>query len=118
MGLVWLIIQRLHNPKKHKGLVFGIKDAEPWQECYLTIKNIKLGSKLNEKYVSFNNFKSFGLKIQRFSSKSITLVYDANSVGKSSLVHFSLLLEYIKGKGDIDLVNLWPNIVDHYKNTL
>lgn len=47
--------------------------------------------------IGFNNFKAFGPKMQYFSKKPITLIYGPNSVGKSSLLHAQLYLEYIKG---------------------
>ncbi len=53
--------------------------------------------------VGFNNFKSFGERTQTFSQKPITLVYGANSVGKSSVLHFSLLIEYLKETGKLSL---------------
>jgi|GEM_PF-1317737 len=46
--------------------------------------------------IRFNNFKSFGSTVQTFSKKPITLIYGPNSVGKSSLLHSQLLLEYYK----------------------
>lgn len=54
--------------------------------------------------IGFNNFKSFGEKIQTFSQKPITLVYGPNSVGKSSLLHFMLYIEYLKSMGQVDLM--------------
>jgi len=53
--------------------------------------------------IGFNNFKSFGEKIQTFSQKPITLIYGPNSVGKSSLLHFLLYAEYIKKSGELNL---------------
>ncbi|QEP41874.1 ATP-binding protein [Ectothiorhodospiraceae bacterium BW-2] len=50
--------------------------------------------------ISFNNFKSFGEKMQTFSKKPITLVYGPNSMGKSSLLHFLLYIEYIRRGGE------------------
>jgi predicted ATPase len=58
--------------------------------------------KKNDK-IGFNNFKSFGERLQTFSRKPITLVYGPNSVGKSSLLHFMLYAEYIKNTGQVDL---------------
>lgn len=43
----------------------------------------------------FANFKAFGPKIQRFNTKPITLVYGPNSVGKSSLLHANLYIQYL-----------------------
>lgn len=53
--------------------------------------------------IGFNNFKSFGDKLQIFSHKPITLIYGPNSIGKSSLLHFLLYVEYIKKAGDLNL---------------
>ena len=53
--------------------------------------------------VGFNNFKSFGERTQTFSKKPITLIYGANSVGKSSVLHFLLLMEHIKKTKSLDL---------------
>jgi len=53
--------------------------------------------------IGFNNFKSFGEKIQTFPQKPLTLVYGPNSVGKSSLLHFMLFTEYFKKTGDVNL---------------
>ena len=38
--------------------------------------------------VGFNNFKTFGEKLQKFSDKPITLVYGPNSSGKSSFLYY------------------------------
>lgn len=46
--------------------------------------------------IGFNNFKAFGTTMQTFSKKPITLVYGPNSVGKSSLLHSQVYLEYSK----------------------
>ena len=65
--------------------------------------------KLNEKFnflkqslplpkveeISFNNFKSFGEKLQKVKIKPITLIYAPNSVGKSSFLHSIILLHYV-----------------------
>jgi len=48
----------------------------------------------NNNKISFNNFKAFGDRMQSFSKKPITLIYGANSVGKSSLLHSMLFFEY------------------------
>ncbi len=53
--------------------------------------------------ISFKNFKAFGQKEQSFSNKPITLVYGANSVGKSSLLHAMLYKENLLSNGEIDL---------------
>lgn len=53
--------------------------------------------------IGFANFKSFGDKVQTFSDKPITLIYGANSVGKSSIMHSLLLMEYFKKTGSFDL---------------
>jgi predicted ATPase len=53
--------------------------------------------------IGFNNFKSFGEKVQTFSQKPITLIYGPNSIGKSSILHFLLYMEYLKESGNIDL---------------
>lgn len=37
--------------------------------------------------ISVKNFKAFGENEQTFSDKKITLIYGANSIGKSSLIH-------------------------------
>ena len=58
--------------------------------------------------ISFNNFKAFGEKMQTFSKKPITLIYGPNSVGKSSLLHAMLYLEYCQNvmhDGNIDTTN-------------
>jgi len=53
--------------------------------------------------IGFNNFKSFGERVQTFSQKPLTLIYGPNSIGKSSLLHFMLYAEYIKNTGNVDL---------------
>jgi predicted ATPase len=50
--------------------------------------------------IGFNNFKSFGEKIQTFSDKPLTLVYGPNSVGKSSFLHSQLYREYLKSSAN------------------
>lgn len=52
--------------------------------------------------IGFNNFKSFGDKLQTFSHKPLTLVFGPNSIGKSSVLHFLLYIEYIKKSGELD----------------
>lgn len=52
-----------------------------------------MNNKINR--MGFANFKSFGPNMQTFSRKPITLVYGANSVGKSSVLHAFLYLKYI-----------------------
>jgi len=54
--------------------------------------------------IGFNNFKSFGEKVQTFSQKPLTLIYGPNSIGKSSLLHFMLYAEYIKYTGNVNLL--------------
>ena len=51
----------------------------------------------------FNNFKSFGERVQMFSDKPITLIYGANSIGKSSFLHGQILREYLCETGNINL---------------
>ena len=46
------------------------------------------------KEISFNNFKSFGEKLQTIQIKPITLIYAPNSIGKSSFQHAIVLLHY------------------------
>ncbi|MDQ1341002.1 MAG: hypothetical protein QG567_2160, partial [Campylobacterota bacterium] len=46
--------------------------------------------------IGFNNFKAFGSQMQYFSQKPITLIYGPNSVGKSSLLHSQLYLDYLR----------------------
>lgn len=53
--------------------------------------------------IGFNNFKSFGEKVQTFSHKPLTIIYGPNSIGKSSVLHFLLYMEYIKESGELDL---------------
>lgn len=48
------------------------------------------------KKIGFNNFKAFGPKMQFFSKKPITLIYGPNSIGKSSLLHSQIYLDYYK----------------------
>ena len=55
---------------------------------------------MKKQTISFNNFKSFGEKMQTFSRKPLTLVYGPNSVGKSSLLHLLVLIEYYKNTGN------------------
>lgn len=50
--------------------------------------------KIMQDKIGFNNFKAFGSKMQYFSNKPITLVYGANSAGKSSLLHAQLYLKH------------------------
>jgi len=50
----------------------------------------------------FNNFKSFGEREQMFSDKPMTLIYGANSIGKSSFLHAQILREYLSETGDIN----------------
>ena len=54
--------------------------------------------------IGFNNFKSFGPNMQYFSDKPITLVYGANSVGKSSLLHAQLYLKHNLLYNGLDLM--------------
>ncbi len=54
---------------------------------------------MNANKIGFNNFKAFGEKMQTFSKKPITLVYGPNSIGKSSLLHSQLYLEYLRNIG-------------------
>lgn len=57
--------------------------------------------------IGFKNFKAYGDTIQTFSNKPITLVYGANSIGKSSFLHAMLYAHHIlKNKNDIDLYNV------------
>ena len=49
--------------------------------------------------VGFNNFKAFGPQMQYFSKKPITLIYGPNSIGKSSLLHSQIYLDYYKQFG-------------------
>jgi hypothetical protein len=49
------------------------------------------------------NFKAFGERIQRFEKKPITLIYGANSIGKSSLLHASLYFRHLQKVGETDL---------------
>ena len=49
------------------------------------------------------NFKAFGDRLQKFEKKPITLIYGANSIGKSSLMHALLYLQYIREVGDVDM---------------
>jgi len=58
-------------------------------------------SQLNDR-ISFANFKSFGPKLQSFSKKPITLVYGANSIGKSSALHAFLYLKAISRYKGLD----------------
>jgi len=53
--------------------------------------------------VGFSNFKAFGNKLQRFSKKPITLVYGANSIGKSSFLHRELYTQYILKHNSFDV---------------
>ncbi len=53
--------------------------------------------------IGFNNFKAFGEKMQSFSKKPITLVYGANSVGKSALLHRELYLQYVLDTKELDV---------------
>lgn len=46
--------------------------------------------------IGFNNFKAFGPKMQYFTKKPITLIYGPNSVGKSSLLHSQIYLDYLR----------------------
>ncbi len=59
--------------------------------------------KLVKDKIGFNNFKSFGERVQTFSKMPITLIYGANSMGKSSCLQFLLYMEYVKKTGDINL---------------
>jgi AAA15 family ATPase/GTPase len=52
--------------------------------------------------IGFNNFKSFGERLQMFSDKPITLVYGANSVGKSSFLHAHLYKEFLLRQKSIE----------------
>ncbi len=54
--------------------------------------------------LGFNNFKSFGERMQMFSDKPITLVYGPNSVGKSGFLHAQLLRSYMSQSDSIDLI--------------
>lgn len=46
--------------------------------------------------IGFNNFKAFGSQMQYFTKKPITLIYGPNSVGKSSLLHSQIYLDYLR----------------------
>ena len=53
--------------------------------------------------IGFNNFKAFGEKMQTFARKPITLVYGANSIGKSALLHRELYMQYMLDKENTDV---------------
>ena len=53
--------------------------------------------------IGFSNFKAFGEKIQSFDRKPITLVYGANSVGKSTLLHRELYMQYVLDKKKVNV---------------
>jgi len=67
--------------------------------CTKTEKWTKI---MKHNQLGFNNFKSFGDRIQMFSDKPITLVYGANSIGKSSFLHSQLYREYLKRSRTIE----------------
>jgi len=64
---------------------------------------------LKNNTISFNNFKAFGDRIQSFSKKPITLIYGANSVGKSSLLHALLFFEYSRISSATKITQLQSN---------
>ncbi len=64
------------------------------------------------KTFSISNFKSFATK-QTIPIKPITLIYGANSAGKSSIIHSYLLLNNIlkTGKCDVNVIKtLWDSV--------
>lgn len=64
------------------------------------------------KYFSVSNFKSFAKK-QNIPIKPITLIYGANSAGKSSVIQSYLLLNHILKTGECDVrkINtLWDSV--------
>ena len=53
--------------------------------------------------IGFSNFKAFGEKMQAFDKKPITLVYGANSIGKSTLLHRELYMQYVLDKKKVNV---------------
>lgn len=81
------------------------RDAELLEE-YKIAKNLgKAKSKDSGEItrIGIGNFKPFSKK-QEFSNKPITLLYGPNSIGKSSVLHFQMLLNYFFTKNSYDLV--------------
>ena len=64
--------------------------------------------------IGFNNFKAFGEKLQTFDRKPITLVYGANSVGKSALLHRELYMQYLldKKKANVNKTTMFGDEID------
>ena len=52
--------------------------------------------------LQLTNFKGFG-ETQEVPLKPITIVFGANSAGKSSIIHSLLLIQEAMGKGDLDV---------------
>ena len=57
------------------------------------------------KSIEIANFKAFGKEFQTIPIKPITLVFGANSAGKSSLIHSLLWLNHAESSGKTDVFN-------------
>ena len=57
------------------------------------------------KSIEVSNFKAFGKEFQTIPIKPITLVFGANSAGKSSILHSLLWLNHAESRGETDVYN-------------
>lgn len=57
------------------------------------------------KSIEIANFKAFGKEFQTIPIKPITLVFGANSAGKSSILHSLLWLNHAESRGQSDVFN-------------
>jgi len=57
------------------------------------------------KSIEIANFKAFGKEFQTIPIKPITLVFGANSAGKSSILHSLLWLNHAESRGETDVYN-------------
>ncbi len=57
------------------------------------------------KFIGIANFKAFGKEFQTIPIKPITLVFGANSAGKSSILHSLLWLNHAESLGQTDIFN-------------
>lgn len=55
------------------------------------------------KSIEVSNFKAFGKEFQTIPIKPITLVFGANSAGKSSILHSLLWLNHAESRGETDV---------------
>lgn len=83
--------------KKHNDIVMLLSGNN-----HIPYHKPKLNNKI--KTISFNNFKAFGNKKQTFNKKPITLIYGANSVGKSSLIYLIAYIKNLHNSKNIDSI--------------